>query len=366
MTTLALTTPVLDSSKAEAFTEKLLGVLNSGALALMTSIGHRTGLFDTMARLPPSTSTQIAHAAGLHERYVREWLGAMVTGQVVEYEPATSTYYLPPEHAASLTRAATLNNLALPMQFIPLLGAVEDGIVRSFRYGGGVPYAAYPRFQQVMAEESKQTVGITLVNVLLPLVPRLIAALRKGIDALDVGCGRGHALNILARAFPKSRFIGYDFSEEGITAGRTEAKEWGLTNVEFVVKDVATIDEYERYRLITAFEAIHDQAKPREVLKRIARALRPEGVFFMQDIGASSQVHKNLEHPLAPFLYTISCMHCMSVSLALNGEGLGTMWGEEQARQLLVEAGFTTVEVKRVPYDIVNNYYIATKKKTGR
>jgi 2-polyprenyl-3-methyl-5-hydroxy-6-metoxy-1,4-benzoquinol methylase len=353
----------LDQTKVDTFANHLLTVLNHGALALMTSIGHRTGLFDTMASLPPSTSAQIAQAAGLQERYVREWLGAMVTGRIVDYDPTTDTYTLPPEHAASLTRAATPNNMAMFMQYIPLLGAVEDGIVECFRHGSGVPYAAYPRFQQVMAEESSQTVAAALIDAILPLAPTVVAALQRGIDVLDVGCGRGHALNIMAKAFPQSHFTGYDFSKEGIAAGKAEAQTWGLTNVQFAVKDIATMDDQERYGLITAFDAIHDQAKPREVLKRIAIALRVDGVFLMQDIDASSHVHKNLNHPMAPMLYTISCMHCMTVSLALNGEGLGAMWGEEQARALLAEAGFTQVDVKRLPHDFQNSYFIATKSE---
>jgi 2-polyprenyl-3-methyl-5-hydroxy-6-metoxy-1,4-benzoquinol methylase len=286
----------------------------------------------------------------------------MVTGHIVDYDPTTVTYTLPPEHAASLTRAATPNNMAMFMQYIPLLGAVEDAIVECFRHGGGVPYAAFPRFQHVMAEESSQTVAAALVDAILPLAPGVIAALQHGIEVLDVGCGRGQALNMMAKAFPQSRFTGYDFSKEGIAAGKAEARSWGLTNVQFAVKDVATLDDQERYGLITAFDAIHDQAKPREVLKRIATALRPDGVFLMQDIDASSHVHKNLDLPMAPMLYTISCMHCLTVSLALKGEGLGAMWGEEQARHLLAEAGFPHVEVKRLPHDGQNSYFIATKK----
>ena len=210
-----MTTPEVNSAVAAAFADKMLGILNSGALALMTSIGHRTGLFDMMATLPPSTSEQIANAAGLQERYVREWLGAMVTGRIVDYDPTTTTYTLPPEHAAALTRAATPNNIAMFMQYIPLLGAVEDGIVECFRHGGGVPYAAYPRFQQVMAEESSQTVAAALVDAILPLASGVIAALQNGIEVLDVGCGRGHALNMMAKAFPQSRFTGYYISKEG-------------------------------------------------------------------------------------------------------------------------------------------------------
>ena len=153
---------------ADAFAEKLLGILNGGALAMMISIGHRTGLFDTMAALPLSTSEQIAEAAGLNERYVREWLGAVVTGRIVNYDFVNGMYHLPPEHAALLTRAASPNNLAVTMQFMSLLGEVEDQVVESFRRGGGVPYSAYSRFHEVMAEESAQ---LSLIHISEPTRP---------------------------------------------------------------------------------------------------------------------------------------------------------------------------------------------------
>jgi hypothetical protein len=212
-----MTIPELDQVKAEQFAERLLDTLNGGAIALMTSIGHRTGLFDVMAGLPPSTSEQIASAADLNERYVREWLGAMVVGRVVEYDPEDGTYRLPSEHAAFLTRAASPNNMAAIAQYIPLMGSVEDGIVESFEHGGGLPYSAFPRFHEVMAEDSGQTVLPALTDHILPLVPGLTERLEEGIDVLDVGCGSGRALNLMARTFPNSRFVGYDFSEEAIT-----------------------------------------------------------------------------------------------------------------------------------------------------
>lgn len=182
-----MTTTAFNTSKAEAFAERLLDILNSGALALMTSIGHRTGLFDVMAQLPPSTSQQIAETASLNERYVREWLGAMVTGRFVDYNPIDKTYYLPPEYAAWLTRAASPDNMAAFAQYIPLLGSVEDPIMECFKHGGGVPYSAFKRFHQVMAEDSGQTVVAALTEVVLPLVPGLTEALQQGIQVLDVG-----------------------------------------------------------------------------------------------------------------------------------------------------------------------------------
>src|SRR5215208_3397129 len=254
-----MATQEFDQVRAERFAERMVTVLNEGAIALMTSIGHRTGLFDAMAGLPPSTSEQIASAAGLNERYVREWLGAMVVGMIVEHDPENETYHLPQEHAAFLTRAASPDNIAAFAQYIPLLGSVEDGIVESFKNGGGVPYSAFPRFHEVMAEDSGQTVLPVLTDHILPLVPGLIGRLESGIEVLDVGCGSGRALNLMARMFPNSRFVGYDFSEEAIARARTEAKEHGTTNARFEVKDAAVLDEKARYDLITTFDAIHDQ-----------------------------------------------------------------------------------------------------------
>lgn len=354
-----MTTQKFEPTRAEAFAERMVGVLNEGAIALMTSIGHRTRLFDTMAELEPSTSARIASAANLEERYVREWLGAMTVGGIVEHDPEEGTYHLPPEHAAFLTRAASPENIAAFAQYIPLLGSVEDPIVECFVNGGGVPYSEFTRFHEVMAEDSDQAIVAALLDHILPLVPGLTERLEDGIDVLDVGCGSGRAMNALARAFPKSRFAGYDLSEEAVSRARAEAN--GAKNVRFEVRDAATLDEVERYDLITTFDAVHDQADPAAVLRGIHDALRPNGVYLMVDIAASSHVHGNMDHPIGPFLYTISCMHCMTVSLARGGAGLGAMWGEELAREMLAEAGFTKVAVERLPHDFQNNYFIVTK-----
>ncbi|CAN5714987.1 class I SAM-dependent methyltransferase [soil metagenome] len=346
---------------SEEFAERLVGVLNGGMLALLTSLGHRTGLFDAMAQLPPSTSLQIAETTGLDERYVREWLGGMTTGGIVNHDPVKMTFELPPERAAWVTRAAGPDNLALQAQYVGLLAQVEDQIVDCFHRGGGVPYAQFPRFQGLMAEDSSTVHDATLIDVTLPLVPGLVDRLRRGIDVADVGCGSGHAINLMAEAFPASRFVGFDLTDTGLAAGTAESERKGLTNVHFEKRDAATLDGSKQFDFVTTFDAVHDQARPDLVLKGIAESLRAGGAYLCVDIAASSTLADNLDHPLAPFLYTISCMHCMTVSLADGGMGLGTMWGEQKARQMLVDAGFTSVELKRVDGDIMNNYYIATK-----
>jgi SAM-dependent methyltransferase len=346
---------------SEEFAERLLGVLNDGALALMLSIGHRTGLFDAMAALPPSTSAQIAHAAKRDERYVREWLAAMTTGRIVDYDTGQLTFSLPADRAAWLTRAAGPANLALQAQYVGLLALVEDQIVDCFRNGGGVPYSAYPRFQTLMAEDSGAVHDATLIDVVLPLVPGLIERLGQGIDVADIGCGSGHAVNLMAECYPASRFVGVDIADTGLAAGMAEAKRKGLTNVRFLNQDAATLDGSEQYDFITTFDAVHDQARPDLVLSGIANSLQPGGCYLCVDIAASSDVAGNRDHPLGPFMYTVSCMHCMTVSLAAGGMGLGAMWGEQRACQMLADAGFTSVDVKHVDGDVFHAYYLATK-----
>lgn len=349
-----------DQKKAEAFSASMLDVLNKGAIALALSIGHRSGLFEAMAGLPASTSQQIADAAKLNERYVREWLGTMVTARVVNYFPDTKTYQLPEEHAKALTSSGDYN-MASAMQFIPVLAGVEDKLLESFRNGGGVPYSEYPRFHEVMASESDQTTVAALEPFILPIVPRLKQQLETGIDVLDVGCGKGRAMITLAKTYPNSLFTGYDFSKEGIEAAREEAKAAGVTNIRFEVRDAANIGETEQYDLITSFDAIHDQADPAGMLRSIYQALRPDGVYLVQDITGSSHLENNLELPAGPWLYTISCWHCMTVSLAYGGAGLGAMWGEELAEKMMREAGFGTVEVHHLEHDPFNTYYVVKK-----
>ena len=352
----------VDRKRQEAFGDRMLEILNAGAVGVMISIGHRTGLFDTMRGLAPSTSQEIADAAGLNERYVREWLGAMLTGGVVECDEEGERFWLPPEHAAWLTRQATPDNVAVFAQYVGQFGVVEDQIVDCFKHGSGVPYSAFKRFHQIMAEDSGQTVVAVLTSKILPLVPGLVAALQEGINVLDVGCGSGRALNLMAATYPNSRFTGYDLSAEAIAIARQQARERGLTNVTFEQQDLSEFEIPEPYDLVTAFDAIHDQAHPDRVLEAISEVLNPNGVFLMQDISASSQMHENRGHPAGPLLYTISCMHCMTVSLSQDGAGLGAMWGRERALEMLEDAGFADVEIKRLPHDFQNDFYIASKE----
>jgi len=350
-----------DAAGSADFAGRMMHMLNEAAVALMVSVGHRTGLFDVMATMPAATSAEIAAEAALDERYVREWLGAMTTGRIVDHDGAAGSFSLPADHAAWLTRAAGLDNLAIQAQYVGLLALVEDQIVDCFRHGGGVPYSAFPRLQAVMAEDTGAVHDATLIDGTLPLVPGLVDRLEHGIDVADIGCGSGHALNLMAEAFPRSRFTGFDFSDTGITAARAEAERKGLTNVRFEKRDAARLGETARFDIITTFDSVHDQARPDLALAGIAQALRPGGVYLCVEFAASSKLSENMDRPFGPFGYTMSCMHCMTVSLADGGMGLGAMWGEQKAREMLADAGFTSIEAAHVDGDIANTYFIATK-----
>jgi 2-polyprenyl-3-methyl-5-hydroxy-6-metoxy-1,4-benzoquinol methylase len=175
--------------------------------------------------------------------------------------------------------------------------------------------------------------------------------LAGGIDVLDIGCGTGHSTNVMAKAWPNSRFTGYEFRDQALDRGRAQAESLGLKNVRFLNRDLVGMEESTAYDLVTAFDVIHDQAEPRKVLRNVVTALR---------LKASSHVHDNVQYPMAPFIYTTSTMHCLTVSLAQGGEGLGAMWGEQKAVELLTDAGFENVAVHEVEGDVFNNYYIAT------
>lgn len=344
---------------SEAFAGEMIETLNRATLAFGVSLGHRTGLFDAMAEIDDWVSSEaLAKKASCQERYVREWLGAMVTGGIVAYDSDNETYFLPKHHAALLTRASGSGNIAATFQFLQMMGEVESQIVDCFHNGGGVPYEAFSRFHTVMAEESMGTVVEGLFTQILPLVPDAQEKLEEGIDVLDIGCGSGRALCALAERFPNSRFVGRDLCEAPIESARSEADRLGLKNIRFEVADIAVASD-DKFDLITAFDVIHDQRAPDTVLKNVNSMLRPGGTFLMQDLKASSKLEENIGHLLCPFLYMISTMHCMTVSLAQDGAGLGTVWGEQLAERMLNEAGFKNVTIQNLEHDIQNSWYVA-------
>lgn len=357
-TKMDLSVPQLDEEEVGAFTGRLFDYFTGGMLTYLIDIGTRTGLLEEVAA-GPGTSPQIAARAGLEERYVREWLGAMVTSEIVMYDPVTATYSLPAEHAVCLT-GETGGNVAPFARLNTHLARHVDAIATAFREGGGVPYERFrPEFTSVMDGLGRYAFDEHLIQTWLPLVPGVLDRVRGGARVVDVGCGTGHALNVLARAFPGSQFVGYDLADDAVAAARSEATAMGLTNVRFEVRDVTHLDPAEKFDVALVFDVIHDLVAPADVLRGIRRLVGVEGVFLMFEPRASSHLEENIGHPLAPFLYAISTLHCLTISLAHGGTGLGTAWGEQVATRMLGEAGFGQIDVLDLPDEPINALFVA-------
>lgn len=353
-------TPAIDEQRAAAFADQLFGFYTGGFVTFMIDLGVRTGLLDAAAD-GPATSEELAARAGLQERYVREWLGAVVTAGIVDYDPDTATYALPAEHAVCLT-GTTEFNIAPLSQLAGLLAQHIEPVATAFRDGGGVPYSAYrPAFTDVMDALSRGTFDGVLIDGIIPLVPGLADRLQAGINGADIGCGTGHSTNLLARAYPASTFVGYDLAADAVQRGVAEADALGLSNVAFEARDVTNLPADTPLDVVFAFDAIHDQTDPAGVLRAVFEALTPGGTFLMFDIRASSHLENNVDNPLAPWLYAVSTLHCMTVSLAEGGAGLGTVWGEELAIDMLRDAGFVDIAVHEVPGDPLDSLYVAHK-----
>ena len=347
----------IDEQAVEEFTGRLFGLFTGSALSYLIEIGHRTRLFDA-ATHGPATSPELAARAGLNERYVREWLGAMVTGGIFEYQAATKTYWLPREHAACLTGSG-VENLAPVALFTTMLGKHVPGVTAAFRDGGGVPYSDYlPEIHEVMDALWQPMYSRLLVPAIVPLAPGLAERLAAGARVADVACGSGNGLLVLAGEFPASTFVGYDIDGEALARGRAQAAARGLHNLSFEECDAASLTVEHPFDAVFVFNAIHDQVAPAAVLERIHGALAPGGVFVMNEPRVSTNVEDNIGNPVAPFTYAVSTLHCLTVSLAHGGAGLGTAWGEQLALQMLADAGFGPIAVHDAPADPGNAIFI--------
>jgi SAM-dependent methyltransferase len=262
---------------------------------------------------------------------------------------SSSELTFPPEHAALLTGPGARN--AAPMsEIVESFSAVMPELERCFRTGGGVPYTAFrPQFTDRMDDAWRRIYDEHLLAGFLAAVPGLADRLAAGARVLDLGCGTGHAVNLMAQAYPRSTLVGCDIAADAIERAERERVAMGVPNARFGVLDAAQLPVTPQFDVITAFDAIHDQVAPDVVLRRVHDALRPDGVFMMVDFKFSSRLERNLANRFAPLYYAISVMHCMTVSLAEGGAGLGTVWGEELARKMLAEAGFGSVEVIDAP-----------------
>jgi ubiquinone/menaquinone biosynthesis C-methylase UbiE len=242
-----------------------------------------------------------------------------------------------------------------------------EAVIDGFTTGEGVTYDHYPKFQTFMSQLANAKHRQVLVNKFLPSVDngRIIPRLASGIKVCDLGCAEGVAVILMAKAFPQSRFVGIDISPEAIDEARRQARLQKIENLEFMVLDAADLKNKREMKglfdYVTAFDAIHDQTRPLDVLRGVNHILKADGRFSMVDIAANSNLADNLTHPMGPFLYTVSLMHCMPVGLVGGGTGLGMMWGREKAVEMLQKAWFQQVQVLEMPEDPFNLHFFCCK-----
>lgn len=353
------------------FSDKLVQILNYGSLNLALGIGYALKIFDVMDDKGCALGLgELSKATGLDKRYLKEWLGIMVTGGIVEMTKTPDgedAFLLPSEHGDLLCRRAGNNNLGVYTQEIPLLTACAmDAVKQGFKTGRGVPFSNYPDFQAFMSELADAKHRKVLIQEFIPYVDqgRLEKRLHQGIRVCDIGCGQGVAACLMAQAYPKSEFVGMDNHETALEQARALAESMELSNIEFIDQDAAKICDDPKlcrnFDYVCAFDAVHDQSHPQAALKGVKYMLRDGGLFSMIDIKADTDIKENADHPMAPFLYTVSLMHCMPVGLNDNGSGLGMMWGKQQAVNLLRQAGFTQVCAEDIPNDAFNLHFLCT------
>lgn len=351
------TDTAFDPAKVEAFAGQLMPILSGAMVSHMIDLGDRTGLFAAVAG--GGTTQDIADRAGLHERYVREWLGCMAAGGIVDYDAADDTYSLCPEHAVLLVGPGSMTPIA---RANTTLAPHVSSVARVFREGGGVPYSDYaPEFTEAMDGLGRGAFDQFLVQAYLPMAPGLTERLTAGARAADFACGTGHALVVMARAFPNSTFTGYDSDPFAIERARAEAAELGLQNVSFELTDILTAQPSEPLDAAFMFDALHDQVDPAGVLAVVHAALAPGGAFLLREPHAADDLAGNLGNPAAVVMYAVSTLHCLTVSLAHDGAGIGTAFGEGLARRLLQDAGFQDPAVHPAPGHPFDAVYVTQR-----
>jgi 2-polyprenyl-3-methyl-5-hydroxy-6-metoxy-1,4-benzoquinol methylase len=335
----------LDRKKAAALARQVGVDFGASLTAALAYIGDRLGIFKAMAGGFPLTTRQLAERTGLNERYVREWASTMAAAGYVDYSPEDATFRMNPEQAAVLTNEDTTYFTAGAFQYAVACYRQIPKLMEAFKYGGGVPFSDFgPEIVEAIERLFHVGYETWVAREWIPAVPDIHERLLAGGEAAEVGCGAGQCLIPLAAAFPGSRFFGYDVDHTSVERARNKAASAGLTGrVAFAQVAAEEVPLRDRFDLVMAFNCIHDMAHPRAALKAIQRMLKPDGAFLWSEADVGQQLEDNLT-PVGRTLYGASTMHCMTVSLAQGGEGLGSAISEELAKGLAAEAGFASLE----------------------
>ena len=331
----------LDMEKAKQVAQNIVGDIASTVHAALCFIGDRLGLFKAMAGAGPLTVEQLAQKTGLSERYIREWLSAMVAGRYVEYDPELHTHTLTPEYAAALADDASPFFVGGYFQMAQALVTVAPKVADAFKTGKGVTQAEYSvGFFEAAERNSLTRYSHKLMHKWIPGMPQVVEALGAGGTAADVGCGGGRAAILIAQGFPTARVTGFDIHAESIDRARRNAQAAGVADrVTFEVANGSNLPE-RRFDFVSTFDVVHDAVDPAGLMAAVKRSLKPDGTYLVQEVNVSHDVKDNIR-PLGKMVYSVSTLYCMTTSLAHGGAGIGAAMGEPKARELAQKAGFS-------------------------
>jgi len=343
----------VEQAKAECFMKKVMADTSGLAVTVMAALGDRLGLFKDLAANGPTGISDFAQRTGINEHYAKEWLAGMTSAGYLEYDPTSRLFMLPPEHRPVLSQEEGPFFIGGTHQMILGMLTVLELLESAFRSGKGIPMAAYG--SNTWEGMERDMIGIyksKLLQEWIPAMPDVQTMLRRGVRVVDIGCGSGRILIMLAKAFPESRYVGIDIFEPLIEKAKSNAEAAGVSDlVKFQALD-ATHGLPDHYDLITAFDVIHE-TNPLRILRTIRRSLMPGGRFVCLDVKCEKALENNID-PLAALRYGVSLLFCMSISLANGGEAQGTMGlPEERFRQLCLDAGFGGVRL--VPLEKSNH-----------
>ena len=350
----------IDPERLRDFSRRLFGHLNGAVTSALVYLGDELGLYRALAEGGPATSTELAARSGLDERWVREWLynqGAAGLLEAVEGE----RFSLSTEGRAVLAEESHPAFGAGMFSQLPKTLGVASLLRESFRTGLGLPYDAFgPEGARGVERGFAPWVRSFLVPAVIRRVAGLAARLEAGARVADVGCGAGVALLEMARAFPRSRFHGYELSHHALSRAEANRRAAGADNVEFHDARREPLPGDASFDFVTTFDCLHDMTDPARTIEAIRAALRDDGVWLIADIKARDGYEANVRHnPMAALMYGTSVLTCMSSALSEpGGLGLGTLGLHEGLlRQMVAEAGFTRFETLDLGHP-VNAFYV--------
>jgi 2-polyprenyl-3-methyl-5-hydroxy-6-metoxy-1,4-benzoquinol methylase len=327
----------IDEGKLNAFLGKAVDDLGASVSAVLVSLGDELGLYRELAKAH-LTSAELAERTGTSERYIREWLANQAAGGYVEYDAANDRYYLNEEQAFCLAEPHGAVDLPGAYSIIQDLFHIKDRALENFRSGEGMEWGEHhPCLFKGTERFFRASYNANLLTSWLPALDGVVAKLERGGRVADVGCGHGASTVLMAKAYPRSEFVGIDYHAPSIETARRRAAEAGIDNARFEVGD-ATSYRGDGYDLIAFFDCLHDMADPSGAAKHAREALSSDGHCMLVEPFANDAVAANL-NPVGRLFYGASSLICVPVSLARHGPALGAQAGEKRLRHVMTDEG---------------------------